>query len=113
VTPFSVSGVAQAAALASLAEEDELLARVDAVVAERQRVLARLAEDGWRVPDAQGNFVWLAAGPETGALATYLGGRAPAILVRPFSGEGVRITVGSSQENDHVLAALAAYPDRF
>ncbi len=113
VTPFSVSGVAQAAALASLAAEDELLARVDAVVAERARVLSQLAEDGWRVPDAQGNFVWLAAGAKTGALATYLEGRAPSILVRPFSGEGVRITVGSPQENDHLVAALAAYPDRF
>jgi histidinol-phosphate aminotransferase len=113
VTPFSVSGVAQAAALASLAAEEELFARVDAVVVERGRVCARLAEDGWRVPDAQGNFVWLAAGAKTNALAAYLSGRAPSILVRPFSGEGVRITVGSPQENEHVLAALAAYPDRF
>lgn len=113
VTPFSVSGVAQAAALASLAAEDELLARVDAVVAERARVLARLAKDGWRPPDAQGNFVWLAAGAQTVALAAFLGQQAPPILVRPFPGEGVRITVGSPQENDHVLAALAAYPDRF
>lgn len=113
VTPFSVSGVAQAAALASLAAEGELLTRVDAVVAERERVLARLAKDGWRPPDAQGNFVWLAAGAQTVALAAFLGQQAPPILVRPFSGEGVRITVGSPQENDHVLAALAAYPDRF
>jgi len=113
VTPFSVSGVAQAAALASLAAEEELLARVDAVVAERGRILARLADDGWRVRDAQGNFVWLAAGAQTGALAGFLQARTPSILVRPFSGEGVRITVGSPQENDHVLAALAAYPDRF
>jgi histidinol-phosphate aminotransferase len=112
VTPFSVSGVAQAAALASLAAEDELLARADSVVAERDRVLAGLAADGWRVPDAQGNFVWLAAGAKTGDLAAYLEARTPSILVRPFSGEGVRITVGSPQENDHVLAALAAYPDR-
>jgi len=57
--------------------------------------------------------VWLAAGAKTGALATFLQAQAPSILVRPFSGEGVRITVGSPQENDHVLAALAAYPDRF
>ena len=113
VTPFSVSGVAQAAALASLAAERELLDRVDAVVAERGRVVARLSGDGWHVPEPQGNFVWLAAGAKTGALATFLQAQAPSILVRPFSGEGVRITVGSPQENDHVLAALAAYPDRF
>jgi histidinol-phosphate aminotransferase len=57
VTPFSVSGVAQAAAIASLAAEDELFARVDAVVIERERVVTRLAADGWSPPDAQGNFV--------------------------------------------------------
>ena len=36
--PFGVSGVAQAAALASLEREPELLERVDALVAERDRV---------------------------------------------------------------------------
>lgn len=113
ITPFSVSAVAQAAALASLAAEGELLARVDAVVAERERVVARLAADGWKTPEAQGNFVWLAAGEAATDLAANLAGRTPSILVRPFSGEGVRIAVGSPQENDHLLAALAAYPDRF
>jgi histidinol-phosphate aminotransferase len=113
VTPFSVSGVAQAAAIASLAAEDELFARVDAVVIERERVVTRLAADGWSPPDAQGNFVWLAAGDSATALAAHLAGRSPSILARPFSGDGVRITVGSPEENDHVLAALAAYPDRF
>jgi histidinol-phosphate aminotransferase len=113
VTPFSVSGVAQAAALASLAAEKELLARVDSVVAERERVVARLVADGWRVPDAQGNFVWLAAGDRTRALTAHLAAWEPSILARPFSGEGVRITVGSPQENDHVVAALTSFSDRF
>jgi histidinol-phosphate aminotransferase len=113
VTPFSVSGVAQAAALASLAAEEELLTRVDAVVAERERVVTILVADGWNPPEAQGNFVWLAARDDAAALGGYLAGRSPSILARPFSGDGVRITVGSPQENDHVLAALAAYPDRF
>jgi histidinol-phosphate aminotransferase len=113
VTPFSVSGVAQAAALASLAAEDELLARVQAVVGERERVVTRLVADGWRPPESQGNFVWLAAGHEASDLADHLAGGSPSILARPFAGDGVRITVGSPQENDHVLAALATYPNRF
>lgn len=113
VTPFSVSGVAQAAALASLAAEDELLARVDAVVAERGRFVARLVADGWAPPEAQGNFVWLAAGDGASDLGGYLAEWSPSILARPFAGDGVRITVGSAEENDHLLAALAAYPDRF
>jgi histidinol-phosphate aminotransferase len=113
VTPFSVSGVAQAAALASLEAEGELLARVGLVVAERERVAGALATDGWSFPEPQGNFFWLAAGNASGALADHLAGQTPPILARPFAGEGVRITVGSPQENDHLLAALAAFPDRY
>ncbi len=63
--PFGVSGPAQAAALASLDAEDELLERVDRLVAERDRLRAALAAVGWDVPDPQGNFVWLAAGDRT------------------------------------------------
>ena len=44
--PFGVSAVAQAAAVASLAAEAELLERVEALVAERTRVLADCAA-GW------------------------------------------------------------------
>jgi histidinol-phosphate aminotransferase len=113
VTPFSVSGVAQAAALASLEAEGELLARVGLVVAERERVAEALSADGWSFPEPQGNFFWFAAGDAAGALADHLAGQTPPILARPFSGEGVRITVGSPQENDHLLAALAAFPDRY
>ncbi|MCB2413434.1 histidinol-phosphate transaminase [Demequina sp. TTPB684] len=107
VTPFSVSSVAQTAALASLAAQDELLARVEGIVAERERVVAALAADGWSVPDAQGNFVWIGARERTGELVAHLGSQSPAILVRPFADEGVRITIGDPEENDAVIAGLA------
>ncbi|MFW7415394.1 histidinol-phosphate transaminase [Demequina sp. SO4-18] len=107
VTPFSVSTPAQAAALVSLGARDELLARVEAVVAERVRVADALRESGWDVPDAQGNFVWLPAGERTGAIAQALAAEEPAVLVRPFAGEGMRVTIGTRAENDALLAALA------
>ncbi len=107
VTPFSVSSVAQVAALASLEAEAELLARVEGIVAERGRMLAALTTDGWSVPDAQGNFVWIGASDRTAELVTHLGAQSPAILVRPFTDEGVRLTIGSPTENDAALAALA------
>ncbi|MFW2512581.1 histidinol-phosphate transaminase [Demequina sp. SO4-13] len=107
VTPFSVSAPAQAAALVSLAARDELLERVDSLVAERARVVDALRESGWDVPDAQGNFVWLPAGERTGEIASALAAEEPAILVRPFAGEGMRVTIGTRAENDALLAALA------
>ena len=60
--PFGVSSVAQAAAVASLAAEAELLERVDAIVAERDRVVAALAGQGWRVPRRAGQLPLAAAG---------------------------------------------------
>ena len=63
--PFGVSAVAQAAAVASLAAEDALLERVEALVAERTRVQAALRGMGWDIPDAQGNFVWFPLGERT------------------------------------------------
>src|SRR3954468_2655483 len=79
--PFGVSTVAQVAAIASLEREPELLERVDALVAERTRVVDGLREAGWAVPEAQGNFVWFGLGERTGdfaAAADDLG-----IVVRP------------------------------
>lgn len=113
VTPFSVSGIAQAAALASLEAEAELFARVETIVGERGRVLGEVRGQGWCIPQTQGNFFWIGALDEAAALAGCLKSEVPPILVRPFAGEGVRVTIGSPQENDRMTAALAAYPSRF
>ena len=84
---FTVNAVAQAAAIASLAAEDELLERVDAVVKERDRVRDELLAQGWQVPPTEANFVWLQLGDEDSggfAAACELAG----ISVRPFGAEG-------------------------
>ena len=103
--PFGVSSVAQAAAVASLAAEPELLERVDRIVAERERVLAELRAQGWTVPDAQGNFVWLALGDRTAEFAA--AAEDAGIMVRPFAGEGVRVTIGEPEANDVFLSVAA------
>jgi histidinol-phosphate aminotransferase len=105
--PFGVSSVAQAAAVASLEAEAELLERVDAIVAERERVLGALREQGWSVPDAQGNFVWLSLGERTGDFA--VAAEEAGVMVRPFPGEGVRVTVGEPEANDAFLAVAATF----
>ncbi len=107
VTPFSVSTVAQVAAIASLEAEDELRERVESTIAERARVVAELAKQGWTVPEAQGNFVWIPAGDRALELAQHLAAQDPQVLVRPFARDGVRVTIGAAQENDAVLAHLA------
>jgi len=108
--PFSVSSVAQAAALASLEAEAELLERVDATVKERTRVRDALLADGWAVPPTEANFVWLRLGDETLAFARACG--QAGVSVRPFGGEGVRVSVGEPEANDVFLAVARAYPRR-
>ena len=67
---FTVNSLAQAAAVASLAAEAELLDRVDAVVAERQRVCRELAGQGWTVPPTEADFIlWLRLNEDTADFA--------------------------------------------
>jgi histidinol-phosphate aminotransferase len=104
-TPFGVSNVAQLAAVASLRAGAEMATRVESVVRERARMLAGLADQGWSVPDAQGNFVWLALGEH----ATSVAGRCAraGVLVRPFAGDGVRVSVGEREATDLFLEVAA------
>ncbi len=106
--PFGVSSVAQVAAIASLASEKELLERVDALVAERDRVLAGVRAAGWDVPDAQGNFVWFELGKRTAAFAA--AADEAGIVVRPFAGEGARVSIGETEANDRLLRLAADFP---
>ena len=108
--PFTVNAIAQAAAIASLAAEDELLERADAVVKDRDRVRDELIGQGWTVPPTEANFVWLQLGDATAgfAAACELAG----ISVRPFGAEGARISIGDHDANDELLAVAKAYPRR-
>ena len=104
--PFAVNAAAQAAALAALEHEDEILARCTAVVAERDRVLFALRDAGHDLPDPQANFLWLPTGARTDEL--YLALEQQGVVTRPFSGEGIRVTIGLPVENDRFLAAYAS-----
>jgi histidinol-phosphate aminotransferase len=105
--PFSVNSVAQAAAIASLEAEDELLGRVESTVKERGRVYAALTAQGWTVAPTEANFVWLRLGEDTTAFAAAC--HAAGVSVRPFAGEGARVSIGSPEENDAFLVVAGAY----
>jgi histidinol-phosphate aminotransferase len=108
--PFSVNAVAQAAAVASLAAEAELLERVDAVVKERSRVAGELREQGWSVPPTEANFVWLRLGADTQEFAAACA--QAGVAIRPFGAEGARISIGDHDANDTFLAVAGDYPRR-
>lgn len=106
-TPFGVSHVAQLAAVASLRAVDELLDRVERIVGERGRLLSGLREQGWQVPDSEANFVWLPLGED--ALRFAQEATAAGVLVRPFAGDGVRVSVGEPEATDLVLKVTSGF----
>jgi histidinol-phosphate aminotransferase len=100
--PFTVNGLAQAAAVASLEAWRELQERVQNVVVERERVRLELERRGWPVARSQANFLWL---PMEGSkdVATEL--ELTGVITRSFDG-GLRVTVGTPQENEAFLNSL-------
>ncbi len=107
---FTVNSVAQAAAIASLNAENELLERVERVVKERDRVSATLKAAGWTVPDSEANFVWLRLGEYTTPFAQAC--EEAGISIRPLGEEGTRVSIGTPAANDAFLAIANAFPHR-
>ncbi|MEU8175064.1 histidinol-phosphate transaminase [Microbispora hainanensis] len=105
--PFAVNHLAQAAAIASLKADDELQERVETVIKERTRVRETLLSQGWTVPPTEANFVWLRLGERTMEFAEKCA--AVGVAVRPFAGEGARISIGDTEANDVFLAAAEAF----
>lgn len=103
--PFAVNHLAQVASLAAIEAEAEARVVIGRLVAERDRVVVALRADGWDLPDAHANFVWLPLGERTDTLSPEVERRG--VVVRPFPGVGIRVTIGSPAENDRFLAVLA------
>ncbi|MGV9245447.1 histidinol-phosphate transaminase [Streptomyces sp. NPDC003710] len=102
--PCGVSRIAEQAALAALNAEYELLHQVDRIVAERERLREALGRQGWSVPPSETNFLWMPLGEDSDRVAAALEQRG--LLVRTFSGAGLRITVGSPEANDLLIVTL-------
>lgn len=103
---FAVNSVAQQAALASLAAKDELLARTDTLVVERERVRTALIEMGYDVAHSDANFVFMPLGDRSGAFAA--AAAEAGVILRAYGSDGVRITIGDPHENDAFLKYAAA-----
>jgi histidinol-phosphate aminotransferase len=91
VMPFGVSAAAQMAALASLRCADAVRTRAAALSARRDQIAQELRDLGYRVPEAQGNFVWLPLAEHSGAFEDYCADHA--LSVRNLD-DGVRVTIG-------------------
>ena len=100
-TPFGVSSVAQAAAIAALGAEAEAMERVDLLIGERERVRVALVSAGLAPSESEANFIWLRLGEQTADFAQAC--ESVGLAVRPFAGEGVRVSVGLAEANDRFI----------
>ncbi len=108
--PFGVNVIAQAAAVASLDAAEELMVRVEALVGERERVAAELAQQGWVLPRSEANFVWFRLGSDSTAFTQTC--EAAGLMVRQYGTDGVRVTIGETEANDRFLDVAAAFGPR-
>jgi histidinol-phosphate aminotransferase len=107
--PFNTGAPAQAAALESLRHEAEIDRRVRTTIAERERVAGALRGLGVDFTPSQGNFMLLR--PDGDARAVHRALLANGVIVRDGAAlgcpGGLRVSVGTPQENDAFVAALA------
>lgn len=101
-TPFAVSALAERAAVASIEHQEAVMERVSHIVAERERVTARLRELGYEFPGTYANFVWLPLGERTGDFVDLMNRNA--LSVRAFGSEGVRVSIGEVEANNRFLS---------
>ena len=107
-TPFNVSGVAQAAALAALDDREHVRRCIEANRVERKRITEEVTKMGLLPVKSETNFVFVEAGPEAKAICEEL--LHEGVIVRPLGWmgfpEALRISVGTAEENNKLFAAL-------
>lgn len=104
--PYHLSALTQAAAAAALAHAPEMLAMVDDIAAQRDRMVAELPALGYRPWPSQANFV-LFDGVEN-PQATFRALLERDILIRDVGiPNALRVTAGTAEETDFFLSSLA------
>lgn len=105
--PYSVNVFAQAAAVATLDHLDELTPTLDQVRHDRDEIRSKLVGAGIPVTQSHANFLWLPLG--VNAAAFYEHCRARKILVRLYPGHGIRVTIGTLEQNQLFLDTAHAF----
>jgi histidinol-phosphate aminotransferase len=104
--PYHLSSLTQAAARAALAHRGALLATVEAIKEQRDRIVATLRSRGFRVADSDANFVLYETGGDQKKAWRDLLDRG--VLVRDVGLPGwLRVTAGTAAETDAFLEALS------
>jgi histidinol-phosphate aminotransferase len=108
-TPFNVTSVGQAAALAALDDPDHVRRSVESNRTERKRLFENLSALGLSPVLSETNFLLVPIGPHAKSLCDEL--LHEGVIVRPMAWmgfpEAIRISVGSPAENTRLIGAIA------
>jgi histidinol-phosphate aminotransferase len=108
-TPFNVNRVAQAAAVAALADDAHLQATLEHVASERQRMASELKVLGLDCVTSMANFLFFKTAHNAETVNQSL--LRQGVILKPWREPGytdyLRVSVGSHQDNDVFLEALA------
>ncbi|NLA09289.1 MAG: histidinol-phosphate transaminase [Microbacteriaceae bacterium] len=105
--PYHLSALTQAAALGALAHAPAMLAMVDEIVVQRDRISARLRELGFTPMPSWANFVMFGGVADPAGAWQQLYDRG--ILVRDLGIPGhLRVTAGTAEETTAFLDAMAS-----
>jgi len=108
---YPVDAISVAAATAAILDQEYARDKWDRVKSERQRVSSELTQLGWKVYSSEANFI-LAVCPDGRGEDAYRGLKRQGILVRYFDKPGLqdklRITIGTSQENNALIGGIKA-----
>jgi histidinol-phosphate aminotransferase len=113
-TTFSVSSVAQAAALAALGDEVHTQRTLQNNAEQAERLTGAITELGYHPVPTWANFVYCELGDDAAAVAKRL--QAEGVIVRPLGPWGaptaIRITIGTPEQNELFLKAFKKVMER-
>lgn len=110
---YNCDSLSIAGAIAAMGDREWLAENRSKVIRTRERMTQQLTERGYEVIPSEANFVWCVH-PQENSKKTYQQLKRQGLLVRymnyPNWGEGLRISVGTEQQLDMLLALLDGCP---
>ena len=106
---FMVSSLAEAAALAALADAEHVQRALETNATEAKLLIPAISEMGIRVTPTWTNFLFCRVSEDAGGLCRAL--QDEGVIVRHMSGswgapDAFRVTIGTPEQNQHLLKAL-------
>lgn len=111
--PYNVNTMTQCAAQIVLSNRDELLKRRDEIIQERSRMeqaCARYDTDLLRIYPSHANFFYGRSSRKEELLKLF---EKQNIVIRNYADDSFRITIGTKEENDQVLAVLQSFEEEY